>query len=145
VIAQGDYARVDAHRIAYCKLHDRVAWEIRERHAHKREPDNYASEWKRHDYRARELLAKLRAMGKPAPAMIRDAAWHEAHGYALHNGIWINELLFRSQLVHEDAILAEREAHRIQKLELAALTYGPQTAVPFADIVDDLQFAEAAD
>jgi Domain of unknown function (DUF932) len=114
-------------------------------------------ERKRHDYRARELLADLRAMGKPAPATVRDAAWHEAHGYALHNGHWIAEILLRSQLAHEEGIERDREIRRQQALELACLTYGPQpgcpsgqparvAAAPFADIaVDDLQLAEAAD
>lgn len=89
---------------------------------------------------------RSRAMGKPAPAIVGDAAWHEAHGYALHNGHWIAEILLRSLLDHQEWIERDREIRRQQALERVCLTYGPQPAAAFADTaVDDLHLAEGAD
>ena len=78
------------------------------------------------DGQARERLAEFRAMPKPLPATKRNAAWHKAHGFAWSGKYWVAEILLRSQRDHEEFILAEREFKRVQRLELACLTYGPQ-------------------
>ena len=83
------------------------------------------------DY-AREHPILAKSATGPVTPIGHDAAWHIEHGYVLHNGIWVSEILLRSQLDHQEWILAEREAKRLQALERAALSYGPQ---PFADVM----------
>jgi hypothetical protein len=135
VTTNPDYARADPLRIAYERRRTDVAWLIRERHAHKAG----SRERLRIDGQARERLEELRAMPKPAPATKRDAAWHKRHGYAWSGKEWIAEILLRSQRDHQEFILAEREAKRLQALERACLTYGPQP------LCADVDLAEAAD
>jgi hypothetical protein len=126
----GDYAREDGSRLAYRVMRSRVASEIRERHAHRGSQD-----WHRVDHEARELLADLRAMGKPAPAVEHDAAWHKAHGYAWNGKFWVPNVGRTLEFLQADWA-AERAA-----LEEACLTYGPQP-LPVDDDAEDL--AEAA-
>lgn len=82
----------------------------------------------------------------------RDAAWYEARGYAWDGVNWVFEVQIRVAQSYRDAV-AEYAAHKARvvvdmahaRLERAALTYGPQPLAPFADIADDMDYADAAD
>jgi hypothetical protein len=105
--------------------------------------------WEKCSDFARGLLAELRGMVRPVPVVItptvRDAAWHEAHGYILVGKDWVNRLGYLAGLAQAEGAVIERECKRLAALERACLSYGPQPLHPFADIADDIELAEAAD